>query len=114
MERTINHPGFINVNLGDDIALLKLAEAVDLKIYTPACLPSVDKDYTDQTSWAYGWGSTKRCPLETTTILMEVSLPILSDEVCGQATGTFNTLEGGQCVPRQTNYQGRIMRWIRW
>ena len=30
----------------NDIALLKLAEAVDLNIYTPACLPAPNTDYT--------------------------------------------------------------------
>ena len=32
----------------NDIALLKLAESVDLTTYTPACLPKSDDDFTGQ------------------------------------------------------------------
>ena len=48
-----------NVN-SNDIALLKLAEDVDLNIYTPACLPTSGADYTGQNGRVYGKGS-KSC-----------------------------------------------------
>ena len=38
----------------NDIALLKLAEAVNLDTYTPACLASTDADYTGQNGRVYG------------------------------------------------------------
>ena len=38
----------------NDIALLKLAEKVDLNIYTPACLPALDTDFTGKTGSVYG------------------------------------------------------------
>ena len=38
----------------NDIALLKLAEDVDLTIYTPACLPAPGTDYTGQNGRVYG------------------------------------------------------------
>ena len=38
----------------NDIALLKLAESVDLKTYTPACLPKSGTDYTGQKGKVYG------------------------------------------------------------
>ena len=38
----------------NDIALLKLAEKVDLNIYTPACLPALNTDYTGKTGSVYG------------------------------------------------------------
>ena len=38
----------------NDIALLKLAVKVDLNIYTPACLPRLDADYTLFTGSVYG------------------------------------------------------------
>ena len=44
-----DNEGYIN-----DIALLKLAEAVDLDTYTPACLASKDADYTGQNGRLYG------------------------------------------------------------
>ena len=39
---------------GHDIALLKLAESVDLTVYTPACLPKSGADYTGKTGKVYG------------------------------------------------------------
>ena len=42
-----------NVN-SNDIALLKLAEKVDLNIHTPACLPALNNDYTGKTGSVYG------------------------------------------------------------
>ena len=42
----------------NDIALLKLAEAVDLNIYTPACLPALNTDYTGKTGSVYGQSDT--------------------------------------------------------
>ena len=38
----------------NDIALLKLAESVDLTTYTPACLPSSDDDFTGQMGKVFG------------------------------------------------------------
>ena len=38
----------------NDIALLKLAESVDLDTYTPACLANTDADYTGQNGRVYG------------------------------------------------------------
>ena len=38
----------------NDIALIKLAEKVDLNIYTPACLPAPNTDYTGKTGSVYG------------------------------------------------------------
>ena len=45
-----------NGNLADghDIALLKLAENVDLTVYTPACLPKSGADYTGKTGKVCG------------------------------------------------------------
>ena len=42
-----------NVN-SNDIALLKLAEDVDLNTYTPACLAALGADYTGQNGRVYG------------------------------------------------------------
>ena len=40
--------------LNNDIALLKLVEEVDVKVYIPVCLPSVDNDYTGRKAQLYG------------------------------------------------------------
>jgi hypothetical protein len=41
-------------NIDGDIALLKLAEKINLDIYTPACLPPLKANYTGQTGTVYG------------------------------------------------------------
>ena len=51
---TIVHPNYDTSTTNNDIALLKLAEAVDLSIYTPACLPASSADYVGQTAKVYG------------------------------------------------------------
>ena len=40
--------------LSNDIALLKLSEAVDLETHAPACLPSFGADYTGENGRIYG------------------------------------------------------------
>jgi hypothetical protein len=62
----------------NDIALLKLAESVDLTTYTPACLPPPGTDYTGQQAWAYGWGTTDSCASSLQAVLREVQVPIVS------------------------------------
>ena len=42
------------IPFNNDIALLKLVEEVDVKLYTPACLPSVGADYTGRKAQVYG------------------------------------------------------------
>ena len=109
MLKTIVHLSYVPGRFINDIALLKLAEIVDLTIYTPACLPTVNKDYTGQTSWVYGWGSTSQCPRTTTTILREVSVPIVSDTVCEAASGSVPSLQAdGTCASQSASYSGLI------
>ena len=44
--------------MSNDIALVRLAEDADLSVYTPACLPDIDRDFTGQPSTVAGWGAT--------------------------------------------------------
>ena len=48
-------------SFSNDIALLKLAEPVDLNIYTPACLAALDADYTGQNGRVYGNSTMSSC-----------------------------------------------------
>ena len=53
--KTIAHPSYGQpLANSKDIALLQLAENVDLSVHTPACLPAADKDFTGQTGAVYG------------------------------------------------------------
>merc|ERR1712233_153298 len=74
------------MSTSNDIALLKLAEPVDLNVYTPACLATLDADYTGQNGRVYGWGSLASCPASSPTVLQEVEVSIISDEECAAQT----------------------------
>jgi len=93
----------------NDIALLKLAEDVDLNTYTPACLPASGTDYTGQNGRVYGWGSTASCPAASSSVLLEVEVPIVSDAVCEAASSdSVTTTLNGQCVTQSLSYSGVI------
>jgi len=95
----------------NDIALLKLAEDIDLTTYTPACLPTSGADYTGQNGRVYGWGSTASCPAASSNVLLEVEVPIVSDAVCEAASSDSVTLTSpttGQCVTEARSYSGAI------
>ena len=48
------HPDYDQTTTNNDIALLKLAESVDVSIHTPACIPAATADYVGQTAKVYG------------------------------------------------------------
>ena len=116
----------------NDIALLKLAEDIDLTTYTPACLPTSGANYTGQNGRVYGghspiitfkmrncqsislpcspgWGTTAACSTEISYILREVEVPIVSDAVCEAASGeSVNLSNGGECVTQSSSYFNAI------
>ena len=51
-----NHENFNYISYDNDIAIIELAEEVDLAIYTPACLAKTSDTTTfdGQNAWAYG------------------------------------------------------------
>ena len=52
----IKHENFNQTNLDNDIALIELAEEVDLTTYTPACLAKTSDTTTfdGKNAWVYG------------------------------------------------------------
>merc|ERR1712055_441034 len=95
----------------NDIALLKLAEDIDMDIHPPACLAQIDADYTGQNGRVYGWGSTASCPATNQATLLEVELTIISDSECAAQTSdsvTFTDSDTGECVTESSSYDGRI------
>ena len=56
VEEEFQHPGYdTDADLrSNDIGLLKLAEEIDLNVYTPACLPPSGRDFTGRTGSVYG------------------------------------------------------------
>lgn len=80
----MNHPDYNTQTSDNDIALIKLAEAVDLSVYTPACLANTGDDFTGKKAWVYGWG-TLSYGGSIPEKLLEVEVSIVSDSVCQAA-----------------------------
>ena len=50
----IPHESYVSSTTENDIALLKISEAVDLSVYTPICLPNTGDDFIGKTALVYG------------------------------------------------------------
>ena len=89
VDRIVVHPDYNSPSrYSNDIALLRLSEDADLSVYTPACLPATDQDYTGQLSTVAGWGATLEGGV-TAHILQELEgLKVLSDEQCRGRLGS--------------------------
>ena len=56
-----------------------------------------------------GWGSTASCPATTSSVLLEVEVPIVSDSICEAASSDSVTQSSnGQCVTGSASYSGAI------
>ncbi|XP_065115170.1 serine protease 27-like [Paramisgurnus dabryanus] len=81
----INHPDF-NPNTGDNnIALFQLSSSVDFTDYIrPVCLAAAGSVFDEGlSSWATGWGYNNDA--ESSNILQEVEIPIVSNQNCSIA-----------------------------
>ena len=54
VEKIFLHQNYDKRSFNNDIALVKLAESVDLSVYVPACMAEVDQDFTGDTARVYG------------------------------------------------------------
>ena len=52
--KIVPHPNFNTKTFENDIAMVKLAEAVDVTVYTPACVASKEQDSTGKEALVYG------------------------------------------------------------
>jgi secreted trypsin-like serine protease len=97
--KVIIHPQFnINIML-NDIAMIKLDKPVvfDNKYIIEACMPEAGLDVQSKTGWVTGWGSS-RIGGSTTTKLMEVSMPILTDARCKARYGSMVNTDSTVCA----------------
>jgi len=85
ISKYIKHPDYDKLTSNADIALLKLAEKVDLNTYTPACMANTGDDFTGKTAWVYGWGALSFGTGDYPDKLQELSVKIVSQEVCQAA-----------------------------
>ena len=55
VEYYFNHPQYVRDIIDiNDITMVKLAEEIDLNIYTPACLANTGDSFTGRYGWTYG------------------------------------------------------------
>merc|ERR1719244_689357 len=85
ISKYIKHPEYDKLTSNADIALLKLAEKVDLNTYTPACMANTGDDFVGKTAWVYGWGALSYGTQDYPDKLQELSVKIVSQEVCQAA-----------------------------
>jgi len=87
----IVHPQYNHANNLHDVALLRVP-AMDLKVYTPVCLPSAGENYVDKKAWVYGWGSNSSGGFYPSK-LQELELTVVSDSVAAQAYDSLANYE---------------------
>ena len=73
----------------NDIALIRLAEEADISVYTPACLPATNEDFTGQKALLTGWGATSESGKLADTLQELDNLPIVSDASCGSSIASM-------------------------
>jgi len=85
VSKLFNHELYSPTTFSNDIALMKLAQPVTYSKYiVPACIPTVaNVDYAGQDSWSTGWGTTSSGG-SLSRYLLEVVLPVLTDDRCYQ------------------------------
>lgn len=83
----------------NDIALLRLADInkIDLKVYTPVCLPAQGMDYSGKKAWVYGWGALSEGGASPDK-LQELELTVVTDASAkaSYATNAQTTLSDAQ------------------
>jgi len=96
----LKHPNYDNPRQNsNDIALLRLAEEADISVYIPACLPTLNQDFTGQNALLTGWGTTTEGG-SSSDILQELDgLPIVSDSSCGSSLSSYSSAYTGAITP---------------
>jgi len=96
VSKITNHPSYAPAggSLNNDITVLELSEAVDLNVYTPACLAQTSDESTfyGKTAQVYGWGTTSSGGAASSKLL-EVDVPVVTPTQCATSMGP---MEGGQ------------------
>ncbi|XP_030630907.1 testisin [Chanos chanos] len=85
VQTIIVHPNYNNTLYNNDIALMKLSQAVNFTNYIrPVCLASNTSAFYNSTScWATGWGRIgKDVPLPSPQTLQEVEIPVVGNTQC--------------------------------
>ena len=54
VSKIITHENYHASNCDNDVALIKLADSVDLNVYTPACVANTGDNFVGKNAWVYG------------------------------------------------------------
>jgi secreted trypsin-like serine protease len=86
VDKVIKNPNYNPSNFQNDIALIKLKVSLvfdnnQFKVI-PVCIPTISKSFQNKYGYATGYGNLYEGDPTTSKILMEVQLPILSDNSC--------------------------------
>merc|ERR1719369_1100133 len=100
VSQIIKHEHYDKWTFNNDIALLKLAEEVDLLTYTPVCLPETGDIFVGRNAWVYGWGSTSFMGAYPTELL-EVEVTVVSKSVCRAAMPFITITDAMLCAGGQ-------------
>lgn len=78
-----NHESYAAATASNDITVLELSEAVDLNVYTPACmaLTTDTTTFDGKTAHIYGWGTTS-FQGSSPDKLLEATVPVVTKETC--------------------------------
>ena len=82
------HEGYNAATSRHDIAVLKLAEEVDIETYTPACMAQTSDEDTfyGKTALAYGWGALSYGG-PSSDDLLEVEVSVVPPQQCAASMG---------------------------
>uniref|UniRef100_A0A182QYZ9 Peptidase S1 domain-containing protein n=1 Tax=Anopheles farauti TaxID=69004 RepID=A0A182QYZ9_9DIPT len=109
--RVIEHSGYNSNNYNSDIAILRLATAMNINDkLRPVCLPTPKKPFTGYDGIVTGWGATSENGAISTN-LQEVTVPIMSNADCrktgyGMTRITDNMLCAGYDEGKKDSCQG--------
>ena len=84
VSRIIVHHGYDDTTTDNDVALLHLAEHLDLATYTPACIAESGETFAGDTATVYGWGTVEYGG-DRAHKLLEVDVDVVTNEVCSAA-----------------------------
>jgi len=82
VRRIIAHPNYDSWTMDSDIALIELEHDVS---YNPISPVSDDNSLEGYNAVVIGWGVTEPDGWELSSVLQEVSVPIVSNEICNEA-----------------------------
>ncbi|GLV43287.1 uncharacterized protein CBL_14035 [Carabus blaptoides fortunei] len=82
----IQHSDFDRTTYDNDIAIIKLNRRTTFNSYIwPICLPPPDLDFVNVSATVTGWGRQGYGTVNTSNVLMEVSLPVWTNDQCAKS-----------------------------